>query len=199
MKRLAAMLGMVAALVAAPVMAADKPADALVKDVSQEVLSILKKDKSLQAGDRKKLYDLVETKVLPHFDFDKMTQMAVGKYWRTATPEQKKQLVDQFRTLLVRTYSVSLANYKNQTIDYKPLSSGQSDDRTVVSTVINQPGGQPIPVDYTLARNGSGWKVYDIAVEGVSLVTTYRGEFSSQVRQGGVDGLIKALADKNAK
>lgn len=178
-------------------MAADMAPDVLVKQVSQEVLTILKKDKDIRNGDRKKIFNLVETKVLPHFDFNRMAQLAVGKNWRTATPEQQKQLVNEFRTLLVRTYSLSLANYKNQTVDYKPLVAQPGDTDVTVKTLIIQPGGEPIPVDYSMQKGANGWKVYDIAIANASLVTTYRGQFNSEIRQSGIDGLIKRLADKN--
>lgn len=180
-------------------MAADVAPDALVKQVSQDVLTILKKDKDIQSGNRKKIFDLVETKVLPHFDFSRMTQLAVGKNWRTATPDQQKRLTDEFRSLLVRTYSLSLANYKNQTVDYRPLVAQPGDTDVTVKTVIIQPGGDSIPVDYSMRKGSDGcWKVYDIAIANASLVTTYRGQFNSEIRQTGIDGLIKKLDAKNA-
>lgn len=195
MKRLFAFL--IASFMSQSLMAADVAPDVLVKQVSQDVLGVLKKDKDIQNGNRKKIFDLVETKVLPHFDFSRMTQLAVGKNWRTATPEQQKQLVNEFRTLLVRTYSLSLSNYKNQTVDYKPLVAQPGDTDVTVKTLIIQPGGEPIPVDYSMQKGPGGWKVYDIAIANASLVTTYRGQFNSEIRQSGIDGLIKKLAGKN--
>jgi len=196
MKRLFAFL--VAGLLSHNLMAADVAPDALVKQVTQDVLTVLKKDKDIQSGNRKKIFDLVETKVLPHFDFTRMTQLAVGKNWRTATPDQQKQLTDQFRSLLVRTYAVSLSNYKNQTVDYKPLNAQPGDTDVTVKTLIIQPGGEPIPVDYSMWKTPHGWKVYDIDIANASLVTTYRGQFNNEIRQSGIDGLIKKLADKNS-
>jgi phospholipid transport system substrate-binding protein len=171
--------------------------DALVKATSQDVLEIVKKDKDIQAGSKQKIYALVDAKVLPHFDFKRMTQLAVGKFWRQATPAQQDELVKEFRILLVRTYSTSLSTYKNQTIDYKPLRMGSGDIDVTVRTVVNQPGGQPIPIDYGLQKTADGWKVYDVVVDNVSLVTNYRGSFSSEIRKSGIDGLIKTLVDKN--
>lgn len=171
--------------------------DALVKETSQNVLEIIKKDKDIQAGNKQKVYALVDAKVLPHFDFKRMTQYAVGKSWRQATPVQQEALTKEFRSLLVRTYSTSLSAYKNQTIEYKPLRMQAGDTDVTVKTVVNQPGGQPIPIDYSLQKNADGWKVYDVVVDNISLVTNYRGSFANEIRQTGIDGLIKVLVDKN--
>lgn len=177
--------------------AAETAPDALVKETAQDVLAIIKKDKDIQAGSQKKLFDLVEAKVLPHFDFKLMTQYAVGKHWRQATPAQQESLANEFRTLLVRTYSTSLSAYKNQTIEYKPLKMGAGDSDVTVKTQVVQPGGQPIPIDYSLQKEAGGWKVYDVVVDNVSLVTNYRGSFGTEIGKSGIDGLIKILADKN--
>ena len=181
----------------ATVVAAEMAPDALVKETSQDVLEIVKKDKDIQAGNKQKVYALVDAKVLPHFDFKRMTQLAVGKSWRQATPAQQDALVKEFRALLVRTYSTSLSTYKNQVIDYKPLRMQPSDTDVTVKTVVKQPGGQPIPIDYSLQKNADGWKVYDVVVDNISLVTNYRGSFASEIRQSGIDGLIKTLVEKN--
>lgn len=181
----------------ATAVAAEMAPDVLVKETSQDVLEIVKKDKDIQAGSKQKIYALVDAKVLPHFDFKRMTQLAVGKSWRQATPAQQDALVKEFRTLLVRTYSTSLSTYKNQTIDYKPLRMQPGDTDVNVKTVVKQPGGQPIPIDYSLQKNADGWKVYDVVVDNISLVTNYRGSFASEIRQSGIDGLIKVLVDKN--
>lgn len=170
--------------------------DELVMTTAQEVMQIIKADKSV-ANDKNKLYQLVDAKVLPHFDFNRMTQLAMGRNWKAATDEQKQTLVKEFRQLLVRTYSTSLSQYKNQTIDFKPTKVADSETETTVKTLVNQPGGSPVPIDYSMQKSAAGWKVYDVTVEGVSLVTNYRGEFNEQIRSGGVDGLIKTLADKN--
>lgn len=181
----------------AAVHAAEMPPDTLVRETAQDVLEIVKKDKDIQAGSHKKLMDLVEAKVLPHFDFKLMTQYAVGKHWRQATPAQQEALTNEFRTLLVRTYSTSLSAYKNQTIEYKPLKMQPSDTDVTVKTQVVQPGGQPVPIDYSLQKEANGWKVYDVVVDNVSLVTNYRGSFGTEIRKSGIDGLIKTLTEKN--
>jgi phospholipid transport system substrate-binding protein len=171
--------------------------DALVRSVSQEVLDIMRKDKDIQSGNTKKTMDLVETKVLPHFDFAHMTALAMGPNWRRATADQQKVLTDQFRTLLVRTYSTALSSYKNHTIDFKPLRAQPGDTEVVVKSEVKQPGQQAVTIDYSMEKTAASWKVYDVAVGGVSLVTTYRDTFTNEVRQGGIDGLIRSLSDKN--
>ncbi len=173
------------------------PPDVLVRDTSKEVLEIVKKDTDIQAGDRKKILDLVETKILPHFDFTRITRLAVGKNWRSATPEQQQALVREFRTLLVRTYSTALTSYKDQTYEVKAADI-KGDDATV-KVEINQPGGQPIMIDYSLEKTPQGWKVYDVIVAGISLVTNYRSTFNNEINRSGIDGLIKTLMDKNEK
>lgn len=178
--------------------ATDMGPDELVKTTANDVMSIIKADKEIQNGNQKKIYALVDAKVLPHFDFTRMTRLAVGRYWRDATPEQQQKLVNEFRNLLVRTYSTSLSNYKNQTIDYKPLRMSPGDTDVTVKTTVLQPGGQPIPIDYQMVKGPTGWKVYDITVEGVSLVVNYRSSFAQEIQQGGMDKLIQTLADKNA-
>ncbi|HQZ46318.1 MAG TPA: ABC transporter substrate-binding protein, partial [Usitatibacteraceae bacterium] len=162
-----------------------------------EVLAIIKSDKDLQGGNQTRILDLVEEKVLPHFDFPRMTRLAMGRNWSKASDSQKEALVSEFRTLLVRTYSTSLSQYRNQTIDVKAAKFAAGDQDTVVRTVVNQPGGQPIPIDYGMERSDKGWKVYDVVVDGVSLVTTYRSSFHDQIQRSGVDGLLKTLADRN--
>lgn len=185
------------ALFAGLAQASDIAPDVLVKDTAQDVLAIVKKDKDIQAGSQKKLLDLVEAKVLPHFDFKRMTQLAVGQFWRTASPAQQEALTNEFRTMLVRTYSNSLSAYKNQTVEYKPLAMKAGDTDVTVKTQVIQPGGQPVPINYALEKQAGGWKVYDVEVDGVSLVTNYRGSFKSEIGKNGIDGLIKTLVDKN--
>lgn len=175
-----------------------KAPDALVREVTEDVLGTLRSDPSIKTGDPAKTAELVETRVLPHFNFTRMTALALGKEWRATTPEQKKQLTDEFRTLLVRTYSNALVSYRNQTIDFKPFRMAATDTDVTVRTQINQPGGRPIALDYALEKQESGWKVYDVIVAGVSLVTNYRETFAAEIRSGGVDGLIKTLRTKNA-
>ncbi len=179
------------------VQAADIAPDVLAKNTTQEVLALIKQDKDIQSGSQKKLLDLVEAKVLPHFDFTHMTRLAVGKNWRTATPAQQQALANEFRTLLVRTYSNSLAVYKNQVIEFKPFKMQSGETDVTVKTQVIQSGAQPIPIDYSMEKLPEGWKVYDVTVDGVSLVVNYRGSFATEVRQNGIDGLIKKLAEKN--
>jgi phospholipid transport system substrate-binding protein len=192
-------LFLVTAFFCATAVAAETAPDVLVKETSQDVLEIVKKDKDIQAGNKQKIYALVDAKVLPHFDFKRMTQLAVGKSWRQATPAQQDALVKEFRALLVRTYSISLSTYKNQVIDYKPLRMQPGDTDVTVKTVVKQSGGQPVPIDYSLQKDGDSWKVYDVVVDNISLVTNYRGSFASEIRQSGIEGLIKVLVDKNHK
>jgi len=172
--------------------------DALVKKTIDEIVSQVKHDKSMVANSQKLLH-LVDTTVLPHFNFSRMTMLAVGRPWRDATPAQREQLVHQFRTLLVRTYSTALEQYRDQTIDVKPTKMNAGDSRATVHTQIQQSGGPPIPMDYRMEKSPDGWKVYDVSVEGVSIVTTYRSTFSTEVSKGGIDGLIKTIADQNSK
>jgi phospholipid transport system substrate-binding protein len=172
--------------------------DVLIKNTVREVTAIIKQDKDIQAGDQKKIISLVDAKVLPHFDFQRMTQLAVGRYWRTATPEQQQALVTEFRDLLVRTYTKVFTVYRDQTIDVKPLRMAPDDTEVTISTVISKPGSQPTSVDYEMKKSADGWKVFDISVEGVSMVMSYRGTFASQIQQEGIDGLIRTLSDKNA-
>ena len=187
-----------AALAIAPLAAfAQEAPDALVKRVSAEVLEVIRADKALQAGDPQKVVQVAEAKVLPHFDFARMTRLAMGRNWTKADPGQRERLVKEFRTLLVKTYSNSLATYRDQTIEVKPVKMAPQDEDTTVRTAVIQPGGPPIPVDYSMQKTPTGWKVYDIVVDGVSLVTTYRGSFNDQVQRGGVDGLLATLEQRN--
>jgi phospholipid transport system substrate-binding protein len=177
--------------------AAQEAPDALVKRVTDEVLTIIKSDKDLQAGNSRKVAELAEAKVLPHFDFQRMTRLAVGRNWQQASDAQKERLVKEFRTMLVRTYSTSLTAYRNQKIEVKPLKMAAGDKETTVRTAVVQQGGPQIPIDYAMEKTDAGWKVYDVVIDGASLVTTYRGTFNDQVQKGGIDGLIKTLADRN--
>jgi phospholipid transport system substrate-binding protein len=176
--------------------AAQEGPDALVKRVTDEVLAIIKADKEVQAGNPRKVVELAEAKVLPHFDFSRMTRLAVGRNWQQASEPQKQALVKEFRTLLVRTYSTSLTAYRNQTIEVKPTRLAAGDNEATVRTQVIQPGGPPIPIDYSMQK-ADGWKVYDVVIDGVSLVTTYRGTFGEQIQKGGIDALVKTLADRN--
>jgi phospholipid transport system substrate-binding protein len=185
-------------LIATTAMAQEVAPDVLVKNVTNEVLDIVRKDKDIQSGNTKKAIELVDAKVLPHFNFTRMTQLAMARDWRQTTPAQQKVLTDEFRLLLVRTYSKALTEYKNQTVNFKPftLKAGETDVR--VRTEIKQAGaGKNIELDYFLEKSGTAWKVYDIEVGGISLVTNYRESFASEVRNNGIDGLIKSLQAKN--
>jgi phospholipid transport system substrate-binding protein len=173
------------------------PPDALAKSVTDEVLAVLRADKDIQAGNRKKVVDLVEKKVLPHFNFVRMTQLAAGRYWREASAEQRKSLVEEFRTLLVQTYAATFTAYRDQQVEYRPLRMQPDETEVVVKSLINQPGGKPVTVDYKMEKSDAGWKVYDVVVGDLSLVQSYRGTFSTEVQKGGIDGLVKALAEKN--
>lgn len=179
------------------VQAADVPPDVLVKNTTLEVTGILKQDKAEMSNNPQKLYALIDTKVLPHFDFTQMTQLAVGRYWRQATPTQQQQLTQQFRTLLVRTYSGALAAFNKQTIEFKPFTMPAGSSDVTVQTQVKQPGAQPIPIDYSLEKLADGWKVYDVSVDGVSLVTNYRSSFGSEIRKDGIAGLLRTLTDRN--
>jgi phospholipid transport system substrate-binding protein len=195
MKRLFGLLA--AFLFAASALAADIAPDVLVKDVTNEVLDIVRKDKDIQSGNTKKTLDLVEAKVLPHFNFQRMTQLALGREGRQATPDQFKVLVQEFHTLLVRTYSKALTEYRNQEIIFKPFKMNPTDTDVRVRTEIKQSGGKPVTLDYYLEKNANGWKVYDMEVGGVSLVTNYRSSFAQEIQKGGIDGLIRNLQVKN--
>ncbi len=186
------------AVLAIPAASAQELApDTLVKTVTQDVIAVIKEDQAIQAGDRRKSIALVEEKVLPHFNFMRMTALAMGANWRKATPEQQRSLVNEFRTLLVRTYSTALSAYRNQVIEVKPLRAKPDDTDVTVRSEVKQSGAEPVTIDYSMEKSANGWKVYDVAVGGVSLVITYRDTFANEVRNAGVDGLIKALAEKN--
>jgi phospholipid transport system substrate-binding protein len=180
-------------------LANDIPPDVLARTTTQEVLEILKQDKELQKANQAKLYQLVEAKILPNFDFNRMTQLALGRHWPRATAQQKQELVIEFRNLLVRTYSSSLTAFSNQTVEFKPLTLKPTDTDVTVRSEIRQPGGQPIPIDYSMYKTAFGWKVYDVTIDNVSLVTNYRASFASTIRQHGIDGLIKTMAAQSAR
>ncbi|MCC6212724.1 MAG: ABC transporter substrate-binding protein [Burkholderiales bacterium] len=195
MNRAALILSLFLAL---PVSAQELAPDALVRKVTEEVLAAIKSDKDLQAGDRKKALALAEEKILPHVDFREATQIAMGRSWREATPAQQKQLVDEFRALLVRIYSSAIDVYRGQTMKVLPLRAGRDDTDVKVRNQYISEGRPPVAVDYSMMKTPSGWKIYDISVEGISLVLTYRSEFESIVRASGIEGLIKRLQEKNA-
>jgi len=189
---------MLSSLLAFPAWSMDLAPDRLVDRTVQEVIEIIQKDEELKNGNKDKMLDLIETKILPHFNFLRMTQLAMGQHWSKAEPEQQNKLVNEFRTLLVRTYSNALSSYHNETINVNPIKQlGDQTETTVRTVVIQGNGKEPVPIDYSMEKKTDGWKVYDVTVAGVSLVTNYRGSFNSQVRKGGVEGLLKVLTDKN--
>lgn len=180
----------------AGIFAAESP-DELVKRTADDVLAVIKSDKEIQAGNQQKIFALAEEKIMPNFNFERVSRLVLGKNWTKATPEQKAAFQAEFRTLLLRTYATALSKYKNQVIEYKPLRLADGVTSATVKTMILQPGGQPIAVDYALEKQADSWKVYDIVIEGVSLVTNYRTQFTQEIRQNGLDSLIKKLTDKN--
>ncbi|MGH8676118.1 MAG: MlaC/ttg2D family ABC transporter substrate-binding protein, partial [Burkholderiales bacterium] len=169
----------------------------MVRKVTEDVLAAVKSDKALQAGDRQKALALAEQKVLPHIDFAEATRLAVGRAWSTATPEQQKKLVDEFRAMLVRVYSNAVDAYRGQTMRVQPVNMPPNATEVAVRNQYLRPGQAPVAVDYAMRKTPQGWKIYDITVEGMSLVLTYRSEFEQVMRQSGVEGLLKRLAEKN--
>ncbi|MFZ2268555.1 MAG: ABC transporter substrate-binding protein [Azonexus sp.] len=194
MKKLFAFL--FAAFVIAAAHAQEAP-DALVQQTTEEVLDIIRKDKDIQNGNTHKAIELIDKKVLPNFNFQHMTALAVGKDWKKASAAQQTQLVAEFRTLLVRTYANALTSYKSQKVVYKPFKMNAGDTDVLVRTEVAQPGSKPIQLDYSLEKLDTGWKVYDVTVAGISLVTNYREQFAQEVRNGGIDGLLASISGKN--
>ena len=184
------------ASLAAPAIAADEAPDALVKRISGEVLTTIKADPAIQAGDMNRIVALVDGKIMPNVNFTRMTASAVGRYWRQATPEQQKQLQDEFKTLLVRTYSGALGEVKDQTLHFKPMRMQPTDTEVVVRSEVRGKG-EPIQLDYRLEKTANGWKIYDLNVLGVWLVETYRTQFAQEIGAKGIDGLIASLAQRN--
>ena len=176
----------------------DLAPDALAKKVTDEVLAIVRKDKDIQAGNTRKVIDLVEAKVLPHFNFTRMTRLAVGASWRQATGAQQQSLIKEFRALLVHTYTSAFTQYRDQVIDYRPLKLQPGDTEVVVRSIIRQSGGaDPVDVNYSMEKTDQGWKVYDVTIAGVSLVQNYRSSFNTEIQKNGIDGLISTLSRKN--
>lgn len=187
------------ALAAGPAAAAEDMASALVRDTSERMLATLEQRRAEVDRNPSLIYGLVEDILLPHFDFERITQAAVGKHWRDATPQQRAALIKGFRELLVRTYARALLSYSGEEIRYLPVRPGRSTSSVTVSTEVRAPGAPPVPVDYRLYLKEGAWKVYDVVIDNVSLVSNYRGSFNAQVRQGGIDGLIARLRDMNTK
>lgn len=196
MKQLLAMATIAFATAAQAAPAVEAP-DVLVKRISQDVIETAKADKAIQAGDIKRVTELVESKILPYVDFQRMTSLAAGRFWRDATPEQQKQLSAEFRTLLIYTYSGALSQIKNETVEFKPLRAEPGDTEVEVRSQVNVARGEPMLLNYRVAKTPSGWKIYDINVLGAWLVETYKSSFASEISKGGIDGLIKTLQAKN--
>ncbi len=171
--------------------------DTLARNTTNEVLNILRQDKDLRNGNNRKILALVEQKILPNFDFRQMTRLAVGRNWSKASPEQQERLVEEFKTLLVRTYSASLTSVLDYKIEFLPLRMAPGASEVTVNSVVNKSGAPPLPIDYRMEKQDSSWKVFDVLVEGVSLVTVYRNTFNTEVRKGGIDGLVAALSRRN--
>lgn len=180
--------------------AAEEAPDVLVKRISQEVIETAKADKDIQGGNQKRILDLVEAKILPYIDFQRMTALAAGRFWREATPDQQKQLVEEFRSLLVFTYSGAISQVKDQKLEFKPLRAAPTDTEVEVrSQVVHPRGGDPIQLSYRMEKLPSGWKIYDVNVLGAWLVETYKGSFAAEINKSGIDGLIQVLREKNKK
>lgn len=179
-------------------LAQEEAPDALMKRISQEVIGEIRGDKELRAGDSAKLAALVDAKIIPHFDFRRITQVAMGAHWRKANPDQQERLTREFKTLLVRTYSGALAGYRGQTIEFRPLRAAPGDTEVTVKSQVRQAGTEPIAIEYDLARTGPEWKVFDVRIGGISLVANYRSVFAEEVRNNGIEGLIAVLSKKNA-
>ena len=178
------------------VRAAEEAPDVLIKRVSSEVLDKIKSDKSIQAGDLNKVISLVDSQVMPNVNFTRMTASAVGRNWRQATPEQQKRLQDEFKILLVRTYSGALAQVKDQVINVKPLRAAPEDTEVIVRTEVLR-RGEPVQLDYRMEKSATGWRIYDLNVLGIWLVETYRTQFAQEISANGVDGLIASLSQRN--
>ncbi len=181
------------------VRAAEETPDVLIKRISQEVLDAAKADKEIQVGNQKRILDLVETKILPYVNFQRMTALATGRHWRSASSEQQKQLSDEFRTLLVYTYSGAISQIKDQRLEFKPLRVDPADTEVVVRSQVVQARGEPIQLNYRLEKGSAGWKIYDINVLGAWLIETYKGNFATEINKAGIDGLIQVLVERNKK
>lgn len=179
------------------IFAAEAP-DLFVKKISDEVFEILKTDKDLKAGNKEKAYKISEEKILPYFDFDRISKLVLGKAWLIATKDEQEAFKKEFRTMIVKTYGGALLKFKDQTLNYKPTRFQPSDEEVLVKTEILKPGAPPLPIDYMLEKDGDSWKVFDIIIEGVSLVTNFRGQFGNEIKQNGIASLILKLAEKNA-
>ena len=173
--------------------------DVLVKRISQEVLDLAKTDKQIQAGNQQRIMEVVQAKVIPHVNFQRMTSLAAGRFWRDATPDQQTALISEFRTLLIYTYSGAISQVRNQVLEFKPMRASPDDDEVEVKSMVVQPRGEPIQLNYRLEKTAAGWKIYDVNILGAWLIETYKGTFASEIGKNGIDGLIKALAERNKR
>lgn len=197
LNRILASFVLICGLTAPALSSAEVEPDDLARNTTNEVIKIVSADKDMKKGNTKKVYDLVQAKVLPHFDFVQMTRLAVATNWKLATNSQQTALVEQFQALLVRTYAASISSVADYKIEYKPLRLKPGDTDVTVSSEVSKPGAPPIPIDYRMEKQGKDWKVYDVLVDNVSLVTVYRKSFASEVKRSGIDGLIQTLAKRN--
>ena len=184
-------------LISSSVQASTSEPETLIRNTVEEVQAIVKQEKDIQSGNQKRVVELVNSKILPHFNFTHMTRLAIGRSWRTATPEQKKTLEIEFRNLLVRTYTAAFTAYRDQAVNVKPTKMAVDATDTTIKTLIEHKGKPPISVNYDMEKTTDGWKIYDLSIEGVSMVTNYRSTFAEQIQKDGIDGLIKALVEKN--
>lgn len=198
-KTLSARLALTFLFIAASASAQQEAPDALVKRVSQEILDLAKTDQQIQAGNQQRIMEVVQSKIIPYVNFQRMTAMASGRYWREATPEQQAALTSEFRTLLVYTYSGAITQIRNQKLDFKPLRADPDDTEVEVRTSVIQPRGEAMQLNYRLEKTANGWKIYDVNILGAWLVETYKGSFATEISKGGIDGLIKTLSDRNRR
>lgn len=198
-RKLASLLLAAFFLAAGSASAQQEAPDALVKRVSNEILELAKTDKQVQAGNQQRIMEVVQAKVIPHVNFQRMTAMAAGRFWREATPEQQAALTNEFRALLIYTYSGAISQVRNQVLEFKPMRAGAGDDEVEVRSVVIQPRGEPIQLNYRLEKTPAGWKIYDVNILGAWLVETYKGTFAAEINKGGIDGLIRALAERNKR
>ena len=185
--------------VAASASAQQEAPDALVKRVSQEILDLAKTDQQIQAGNQQRIMEVVQSKIIPYVNFQRMTAMAAGRYWREATPEQQAALTREFRTLLVYTYAGAITQIRNQKLDFKPLRADPDDMEVEVRSSVVQSRGEAMQLNYRLEKTANGWKIYDVNILGAWLVETYKGSFATEISKGGIDGLIKTLSDRNRR
>ena len=199
LKNLFALLIVASALLAHAAPADTEAPDILIKRVSQEVLDLAKTDKQIQAGNQQRIMEVVQAKVIPYVDFQRMTSMAVGRFWREASPEQQAALTAEFRTLLIYTYSGAVTQIRNQRLDFKPMRGDLKEGEVEVRSMVLQPRGEPIQLNYRLEKTPTGWKIFDVNILGAWLVETYKGSFATEIGKNGIDGLIKTLAERNKR